>query len=666
MTRESARLEIRSRWRELLLDYTSKARRKVNGEDSYICPICGNGSKDRGDGLTFNPKIADKNTLHCFHCGFNGDIIALVQDIESKNYNETLSLLAERCGITIDPYFSAAGEGATQYKRAVRAERAEQAKGGAGVRVIENEPQKAADNAREAAEDYTAYYQECVKRLSEPKAAEYLKSRGISEATAAAYMIGFDPAADPAGKGHPSPRFIIPTSKTQYIGRSIDAANPYRYINSKGESPDFFNAKTLYAQDVREIFITEGAFDALSIIEAGGNALALNSTSNAGKLLRQLEKRRTEATVILCLDNDKPGREATKTLSEGLSRLNIPYIEADICNGYKDPNEALQHNPEEFKAAVANAREQEAEKPDNTARYIDILMPAEIDRYKAGSSRLTGFASLDAQMGGLYSGLYILAAIPSLGKTSFALQMADQIAKGGVDVLFFSLEQSRLELVSKSLARGIGQEGITSLTIRNGKNAEEVAKAAADYKRNIGDRLSIIEGNFACNTEYISKYASGYIKRTGNRPVIIIDYLQILQPTDANGRKSAKEAMDSTITEIKRISRGLDVPIWAISSVNRDNYLKPTDYQSLKESGGIEYTADAVFGMQFQCIHESGIGRDDIVKAKAENPRKIELVCLKNRYGISGFKCNFDYYPARDTFIESEESEEQKRTARRI
>ena len=70
----------------------------------------------------------------------------------------------------------------------------------------------------------------------------------------------------------------------------------------------------------------------------------------------------------------------------------------------------------------------------------------------------TGIESLDRIIdNGLYPGLYTIGAVSSLGKTSFALQIADQIAEAGEDVLFFSLEQSRLELVSKSLVMQIIQ-----------------------------------------------------------------------------------------------------------------------------------------------------------------------------------------------------------------
>jgi replicative DNA helicase len=108
------------------------------------------------------------------------------------------------------------------------------------------------------------------------------------------------------------------------------------------------------------------------------------------------------------------------------------------------------------------------------------------------------------------------------------------------------------------------------------------------------------------------------------------------------------------------ISRDLDITVILISSVNRANYMQPIDFESLKESGGIEYSADCILGLQLQCLddpifeQEKKIKqkRELIRKAKAATPRKIELICLKNRFGISSYCCGFNYFPAADLFTE--------------
>ncbi len=677
MDRETARQEIRRNWRSLIMEITTPAKTRVNGEQSYICPICGHGA--HGDGLTKNPKSTDGNGLKCFGCGFSGDIIDLFQQHTGADYNTAFSLLANGLNIPIDPYRPTPAADFSQGNTGSRSagDRTETARSdsndqtGINIPPDRKTPTEGAGEATEAEQNYTAYYRECRERVKDPAAAAYLTGRGISLATAAAYWIGYDPKADPAaapgGNGeikHPAGRIIIPTTTAHYVGRAIDPKTPpqYRKMNPKGSSPGIFNRRALYAADIQEVFVTEGAFDALSILEAGAAAIALNSAQNAEALIKQLEQQRTEATLIICLDNDDAGKRSAEIIKKGLQRLNIGYITADICGSCKDPNERLQQDRAGFIEAIQQAQRQTAAKPDNISYYIDSVMSDEIRAFKADVK--TGYSNLDQQSGGLYAGLYIVAAISSLGKTTFVHQMGDQIAAAGTDVLYFSLEQSRLEMVTKSIARMTAQKNlktaVTSLSIRKGYLPQNVLEAAKEYQQATGDRMSIIEGNFSCNISFIGDYIRRYIDKNGVKPVIIIDYLQILQPQETGGRQqTTKETVDSTVTELKRLSREQGLTIIAICSVNRANYLTPIDFESLKESGNIEFTADVIWGLQLHCLESDPVfdkvnatkeKREKVQAEKARNPRCIDLVCLKNRYGIASYSCSFEYYPANDLF----------------
>ena len=101
-------------------------------------------------------------------------------------------------------------------------------------------------------------------------------------------------------------------------------------------APGIFNVKALYAQDVQEVFVTEGAFDALSVLEAGYTAIALNSAGNFDALIKQLEQRRTAAALILCPDNDSDPRTAERVKKEFGDTKDIwcytGYVYEDIIN----------------------------------------------------------------------------------------------------------------------------------------------------------------------------------------------------------------------------------------------------------------------------------------------------------------------------------------------
>lgn len=690
MDREGAKEEIRSEWETILQSMTGAARKKAGGYQTYICPLCGNGSGGSGDGIAHIPQSKTKNKsnqygLKCFVCGFSGDIIDLYQQKNGTDYFETLEILAKEIGVTIESPFDKAISSKKHHKTEQpdisTLEASQSLDTITGGNDTATDTESPTEGAEGSGADYTSYYRQCRERLTAPDCMNYLTKRGISAETAAAYWLGYDPAADPASapggigeKKHPIPRLIIPTTKTHYVGRRIDQQSEYSKINVKDGKPGIFNLKAVYTPGVREVFITEGAIDALSVIEAGSPAIALNSTSNADALIERLSAKRPPASLgfIIALDNDKAGIKARDTIIEGLKRLNISYLVDNISGDHKDPNEALTADREGFIERVEDARRLYC-KPYNTSIYLDTLFTTDIEKFKG--EKPTGFSNLDARISGLYNGLYCLAAISSLGKTSFVLQIADQLAEQGNDVLFFSLEQSRFELVSKSIARRTAQNDINTavnnLSIRKGYLPKQVQAAADEYKAKISDHMSIIEGNFDCDISFIGENVKEHIRRTGNRPVVIIDYLQIMNPPKDRGL-TTKEIVDSNITDLKKLSRDLEMPIIAISSVNRTNYETPISFESLKESGSIEYSCDVVWGLQLQCLNdplfEKATGavekRKKIEEAKNAEPRKIELRCLKNRFGRAHFSCFFEYYAGNDLFIPDYDYED-KDTSRR-
>ncbi len=674
-------------WREMTREQAIEtSRREIPCENylekakggGYICIYCHSGEGAHHTGAVKLYK--ETNTWYCHSCKRSGDPLDLIQAKYNTDFNGALAIACMILKIKIIK------DKNTHRKTAENnAKTADQQE----TRANQSEPAEPAREGKEAeieqSANYSDYYIACHRRLKDPAALSYLTGRGISYETAKAAYIGFDPAADPAAapggngeKKHPCPRIIIPTTAGHYVGRSIDpqTAESFKKINNKGGKPGIFNQRALYGEN-ETVFVVEGAFDALSLMEVGAPAIAINSTSNADKMIKALEEQPTAATLILCLDNDEAGKKAENVLREGLQRLNISYVTANICGTHKDPNEALQADRSAFAENVRKAQAQTAARPDNVGAYIDNLMSGDIDSFKEAIDRRTGFAKLDEKIGGLYAGLYCIAAISSLGKTTFAHQIADQLAAAGKDVLFFSMEQSRLELVSKSISRRTAQKdlkagkkdmpnAVTSLSIRRGNLPENVLYTAEEYRDEIGNKLSIIEGNFNCDIDFIGEYIRQYIRRTGCKPIVFIDYLQILQTSDE--RQQRREAIDTAVTELKRISREHGLTIFIISSVNRSNYLTPIDFESLKESGGIEYTCDVIWGMQLQCLNDPIFDskekervkqkREKVRDAKAENPRKIELLCLKNRYGIASYSCFFDYYPKYDLFVEDSSQDE--------
>lgn len=293
-------------------------------------------------------------------------------------------------------------------------------------------------------------------------------------------------------------------------------------------------------------------------------------------------------------------------------------------------------------------------------KYLENGLTADIARFMKYKDRKTGFYNLDKVARGLYPGLYVIGAISSLGKTTFIHQLGDQLGAAGNHVLFFSMEQNRLEMATKSISRITAQNDIntavSAIDIRGGKLTDEVIKAAEQYSQ-ISKNISVIECNFNANINFIVDYTKSYIENMNVKPIVIIDYLQIIPASDS--KQSELEKIDNIVHAIKKLQSENDLVVFVVSSMNRANYLNPVDFESFKASGGIEYTADVVWGLQLTVINDLKFEsqkislkekRDTIRIAKKAIPRYIELICLKNRYGISSYSCGFTYDPRFDLF----------------
>jgi replicative DNA helicase len=227
----------------------------------------------------------------------------------------------------------------------------------------------------------------------------------------------------------------------------------------------------------------------------------------------------------------------------------------------------------------------------------------------------TGFNALDNILdGGLYAGLYCIGAISSLGKTTFCIQIADHLARSGKDVLIFSLEMAKEELIAKSISRHTLLENwkqsksaekakttrgiLTGSRYKNYTQAERVIiQDALSAYEDYAEHIYISEGIGNIGVDQIRAAVEEHIKATGEEPAILIDYMQILAPTDP--RSTDKQNTDKAVLELKRMSRDYNIPVIGISSFNRDNYSAPVNLASFKESGAIEYSSDVLLGLQY-------------------------------------------------------------------
>lgn len=659
------RQDARERLKGYLRNYVESVTQKSKGANLYVCPLCGSGTGKSGTGAF---SIKNGTSWKCFSCNAGGDIFDLYGAINgTTDHNEQLRGLSEMYGIQVASYRSTAQEDfSPEYQNHVKNERYTHNSIHTSVYTQADPPQQT---------DYTDFFLQAHKAVEQT---DYWKRRGLGKETVDRFKLGYvaEWRHPKAPKAPASPRLIIPTSPYSYLARDTRETIPEEqraYSKSKVGSIQLFNKKALQTA-TKPIFIVEGELDALSIIEVGGEAVALGTTTKSKALIELLKAQAPAQALIIALDNDEAGQRASRELTEGLQGLNIPCYSFNPCGQYKDANEALQRDREALTIAVEEAEhlqdeeaqaQKEAYLKNSTAHYLQSFVNGIADSVDTPYIP-TGFKKLDSVLdGGLYEGLYIVGAISSLGKTTIITQIADQIAQAGTDVLIFSLEMARAEIMAKSISRHTLQSVLaTGGDIRNAKTARGITtgKRYIDYSQTERDLINssimeyskyaqniyISEGVGDIGAEQIRETVQKHILFTGKTPVVIIDYLQILAPYSE--RATDKQNTDKAVMELKRISRDYKTPVIGISSFNRANYKEAVTMEAFKESGAIEYSSDILIGLQLK-----GAGKKDFDanEAKRKDPREIELVILKNRNGRTGDSLNFNFYPLFNYFEET-------------
>ena len=467
--------------------------------------------------------------------------------------------------------------------------------------------------------------------------------------------------------------FNLDLDKSKYHGLNNIVYDKFNYLKSSNP---------------RVIFITNNELDTVSYYQAlteikednirlkfNSGSIALNNY-NTINLIDTLKVVNTkDLYLIINISDTGRGKRTAIQLSLDLLNLNIKHL---IVDDELTAVSRIMQNKADFKAFIIESVNNimEASQMQNKAKLEEIEQEQHLlqDNYINNYSMFsfidtfnneienpirpikTAFNELDTALnGGLKENLITIGAITSLGKTSFILQVADQIAQKGHNVLFYSLEMSRKELMAKSISRNMYINSnyddtkikSTSDIINNNISQEKelFIESLEDYK-NYSKHLFIKESIGTFGVDEIRKDITDFSKRFKVSPVVIIDYLQML--SNPNQALSDKAKVDNNILELKRLTREFKTSIIVISSLNRESYNYNVALQSFKESGSIEYTSDIVLSLDYDLIKYANTDEEKKVltsndfakkeeiynRAKADDPRKINLKILKNRNGL--------------------------------
>ena len=650
-------------------DYLEKSKNGL-----YCCPLheCNSGHGRNGTGAV--KYYQNTNTWYCHSCNNGGDVIDAYRAAAGCDYNTALSYLAAQIGIKIDQHEKAA-EG-VKIDATERPQSGENGKKDTQDNQQAKAPQSANIGHTEQRANFTAYYEACQRNLYDPAAVSYLNGRGISAETAAKCHIGYDPAADPASapgamgdeyKAHPAPRLIIPCSRAHYVARSIDPNTPpaYKALNPNtekgGGKVSLFNASALYG-GASVVFITEGAFDALSFLEAGAAAVALNSKGNGKLLLQVLQAKPAKAQFIIVPDNDDDPKTAADTmqrakeLNNALQRMDYNSIVYNVAGQYHDANDALQADQAAFMQRI-----EAAIKELNRDDLTDFFDKIQTEAYKPYRTGLNFFD--DLLTGGIVKqSILLLMAAPGTGKTTLAQQLAETIAASRNPVIYFNFEMSREQMLAKAISAKLYRRGgnKTALQVLQGYNwtideQAEIEQVIEEYR---AQQFPYIRYNPAGISSELTELLS-YLRARGDAakakgqpaPAAIVDYLHLI--TSSDGLETA-ELIKQAVTGLKQYAVDYDTFVIGIIATNRDsNKTGRLTMESGRDSSNLEFTGDYIISLNYDAIDAGKVKPGDVEKLaelQQQAKRLMILRVLKSRFTQPGRHVQIMFDAAHNVF----------------
>ncbi len=240
----------------------------------------------------------------------------------------------------------------------------------------------------------------------------------------------------------------------------------------------------------------------------------------------------------------------------------------------------------------------------------------------------TGFTDLDNRTGGLHnSELVILAARPSMGKTALATNIAEYVTMHcNVTTLFVSLEMAQLELAQRLLC---SQGRIDANKFRSGFFSGDDRNKLVEASAKLSQAPLFIDDSPAHTVTEIAAIARR-LKRRKGLGLIVIDYLQLIQPDDP--RDPRQEQVAKMARRLKGMARELEIPVMCLAQLNRQAEASKDGHRPrlshLRESGAIEQDADVVMFVhreEYYCAskeeaQDAGVaGQGELIVAKQRN-----------------------------------------------
>lgn len=336
-------------------------------------------------------------------------------------------------------------------------------------------------------------------------------------------------------------------------------------------------------------------------------------------------------------------REYAKLTRENALRRGVATLVTGIqnrANEQDDPHDMLADLADGIRRLEQDGMNKGLLTPmDLASRWMDHRI--KVDSGQNAAFVPTGFRDLDYILGGglIASGMHVLAARPGMGKTTFALNIADRVAQRVGPVLFVSLEMDDEQITAKRLARESGIPG--SKLLMSALTDEENAKMAQAMEKTAKTPLHVNAKPSATVAEI-----AALARQIRGLKLIVIDYLGKVARSKESTRASLYESMTQNSADVKTLARTFKVPVLVLSQINREaekrNDKRP-NLSDLRDTGAIEQDADTVTFLYRPEYYGNPADKDPYM------PDETDCIVAKNRHAGVG-ECKLAFFPATSKF----------------
>lgn len=280
------------------------------------------------------------------------------------------------------------------------------------------------------------------------------------------------------------------------------------------------------------------------------------------------------------------------------------------------------------------------------AESMDLAINESLDTVERGElpGVSTGLKDLDSLIGGLGPGQLIIAAgRPAMGKTAFSMGLAyTAAAKNKKPVIYFSMEMSSTQL---GVRFGAMLSGVSMGRIKHGVDNQRDLDALYKARNAHADVPLHLEERRDLTVSDICQIARRYKQQMGDLGLVVVDYLQLIDPENPNQNRNEQVAQISR--KLKKLSMELDCPVLALSQLNRDlekRQDKRPMSSDLRDSGNIEQDADVILFLY----------RDEVYNKESVERGKAEIIVGKQRQGEQNVTAKVGFDGAHSRFFDIE------------